>query len=274
MKKVVQLILSVSVLFVFQTGKVSAQWCVPTTLIPYDANMPGITNVTIGTINRTSLACEHYPNNNYTNTGLSTNLARGVTYTISITHIVDAAICPDMNLRVWIDYNQNHAFDTTTETVITTNHHLPGTYTSTFTVPATATLGATRMRVVAKMSDLGGHIFPSPCDIPQDPAGYHGEMEDYTVNIVAGVGINDLAQESAIVVFPNPASTTINISPNQQLAGNCTLSIINILGEKVFQSEIVNPKSEIHLDIPNGIYFYELQTEREVIGKGKLVIQK
>jgi len=273
MKKNLQLILSVSFLFVFQTGKISAQWCVPTSLIPYDASMPGITNVTVGTINRTSAACEHYPNNNYTNTGLSTNLARGVTYSISITHTVDASICPDMNLRVWIDYNQDHTLDGTGETAITTDHHLPGTYTGTFTVPSTATLGATRMRVVAKMSDLGGHTLPTPCDVPADPAGYHGEMEDYTVNIVASTGIDDPSVELTSFIFPNPAGTKINVSSIPQ-AGNCTLSIVNLLGEKVFLSKIINPNAEIHLDIPNGIYFYELQTEQSVIGKGKLIVQQ
>src|SRR5260221_7603684 len=146
MKKAVLLILIVYAMFNFQTGTVYAQWCVPTSLIPYDANMPGITNVTVGTINRTSAADEHYPNNNYTLTGLSTNLTAGATYTISITHTVDASICPDMNLRVWIDYNHDLTLDGTGETAITVDHHAPGTFTGTFTVPASATIGVTRMR--------------------------------------------------------------------------------------------------------------------------------
>jgi len=119
-------------------------------------------------------------------------------YTISITHTRDAVIFPDArnNIRVWIDYNNNGTLDDAGETVVSFDQQTFGTTTGSFTVPTTATLGNTRMRVTIKMSDDAGHTLPTPCDNPPDPLGYHGEFEDYTVNIIdstAGVALSATA---------------------------------------------------------------------------------
>src|SRR5688572_2472977 len=84
-----------------------AQWCNVTSALPYSADMPGITNVTLNTINRNSLPIENYPGNSYVNTGVSTTLTAGQTYSFSITHTRDAVNFPTArnNIRVWIDYN-------------------------------------------------------------------------------------------------------------------------------------------------------------------------
>src|SRR6185295_10830948 len=153
----------------------SAQWCTPV-VQPYGPTTPGITNFSMNDINRSSEAIEN-PDDGYVLTGLSTTLHRGQTYTISITHTVDAYICPDMNLRVWIDFNINGTLNDAGETVLTLDHHTAGMYTATFTVPATASVGTTRLRATAKMSNLGGHTPPTPCNFPFDPLGYHGEVE-------------------------------------------------------------------------------------------------
>ena len=240
-----------------------AQWCIPTTIIPYAPTMPGITHVVIGSIDRTSSDLENYPNNSYVNTGLSTNLEIGNTYTISITHTIDASICPDMNLRVWIDYSLDYSFDDAGETAILVNHHAAGTYTGTFTVPANAVPGTTAMRITAKMSDLGGHTLPTPCDMPNpDPLGYHGETEDYTVNIINATGIqNPSATTSALSVFPTVITdhATISNLPSQAT----TLKISNALGETVWKKELNSQAGNIFLGedvltkIQPGIYFIE-----------------
>src|SRR6476661_4005211 len=134
----------VALILVFFSKPSNAQWCTPI-VTPYGPTTPGITNFTLNTINRTSAAIED-PYNGYVLTDLSTTLVRGHTYTISITHTIDQPFCPDMNLRVWIDYNVNYTLDDPGETVLTTDHHLAGTYTATFTVPLTAPLGSTRLR--------------------------------------------------------------------------------------------------------------------------------
>lgn len=244
-----------------------AQWCTPI-VTPYGPSTPGITNVTLNTIDRNSPDLED-PYNGYIFTDLSTTLVRGQEYTVSITHTVDQLFCPDMNLRVWLDYNVNYTLNDAGETILTTDHHLPGTYTATFTVPLTAALGSTRLRVTAKMSDLGGHTLPTPCNFPLDPVGYHGEVEDYTVTITSETGIGDPDPASAInsiSVFPNPsggsATVSYSLSENQQV----TTEVCNALGQRVIllSNEIQTAGNhEYVLDLKHlatGVYLIKMTT--------------
>ena len=115
-----------------------------------------------------------------------------------------------MNLRVWIDYNGNGRFEPSTETALTADNKTAGTYTANITVPSDAKIGTTRLRVTAKMTSNGGHISPSPCDSPADALGYHGEIEDYTINITKSTGIlNTTGIIENIYSFPNPATGNV-----------------------------------------------------------------
>jgi len=246
----------------FSWMSLNAQWCIPTTIIPYAPTMPGITHVIVGTIDRVSSDLEHYPNNSYVNTALSTDLEIGGTYSISITHTIDASICPDMNLRVWVDYNLDYSLDDAGETAVSVNHHAPGTYTGTFTVPATAVPGTTVMRVTAKMSDLGGHTLPTPCDMPNpDPLGYHGETEDYTVNLVQPTGISNPQSPKPFSVFPSVITDHATISINA--VDITTLKLCNTIGEVVWSRDLNSQVNKISLGkneigkIQPGIYFIE-----------------
>ena len=208
----------------------SGQWCMPTTVIPYNANMPGITHVIFNTIDRISADLENM-SNSYIVTGLSTNVVRGQSYDISITYTIDATICPDMNLRVWIDFNQDGQLDDIGETVISVDHQSPGTYLGNFTIPANATLGTTRMRVTAKMTSLGGHSLPTPCDQPADPLGYHGEMEDYELIIMDATGINALSATSSF--FAASRNGNINYSFSVLSPSLINIELLDISGRTV-----------------------------------------
>lgn len=246
----------------------TAQWCVPNSIIPYNANMPGITHVVLGSIDRTSSDLENYPNNSYVLTGLSVDLIPGNTYNVSVTHTIDASICPDMNIRVWIDYNVDYSFDDAGETVISVDHHAAGTYSGSFTVPATAAPGATRLRITAKMSNLGGHTLPTPCDIPADPLGYHGEMEDYAVNIVNTTGIQANKSESSLfTVYPTVVSGHAAISFSLNEKQQTSLTIYNSTGQSVWNEDVdftSAGRQEILLDerslgkLRPGLYFIVL----------------
>jgi hypothetical protein len=274
-KKLLFLCLSLSVVSLCH-----AQWCVPNTIVPYSSAMPGITNVTINTINRTSSDLENYPNNSYVSTGLSTTLQIGVMNTISITHTIDGSICPDMNLRVYIDYNNDYQLDDPGEIVITVDHHPPGIYTGFFTVPASVTPGIKRMRVAAKMSNLGGHTLPTPCDLPPDPFGYHGEMEDYTVNITTATGIHDLSNTiTGFEVYPNPVTDASMLTYELVKSSAVTLKICNMLGEIVYNVSSKQPAG-IHqvpfspVNLNPGIYMISLTAGDAMLNKRVLVPSK
>jgi hypothetical protein len=252
MKKISTLLLATIISLI--SNELSAQWCTPN-VIPYGPTTPGITEFTLNTIDRVSPDLES-PTSNYELTGLSTTLQRQHAYTISIKHTVDALICPDMNLRVWIDYNINGDLDDAGETVLSLDHHAPGTYTASFTVPATATLGETRLRVTAKMSNLGGHTLPSPCNIPPDPIGYHGEIEDFTLEITETTGIDNPDENHSIMsIFPNPASQLTTLTYSLTTNEHVRLEIFNVAGQREMMIADENQmKGDYRYELPlNGL---------------------
>jgi hypothetical protein len=232
----------VTTLFLFCLAGIHGQWCVPPTVLPYNSNMPGITHFVLNTIDRTSLDLEDYPHNSYVNTGLSTELIAGQTYSVSITYTIDPQICPDMNLRVWIDYNKDYQLDDVGETVIIANNQLPGTYTGSFTVPANAPLQTTRLRVTAKMTPNGGHTMPTPCDNPADPFGYHGEIEDYDVNITGSTGISTPSAATTFSAFTSNGK--IHFHFNSVTTSKNNLVLIDMQGKII--STILNDEPVIN----------------------------
>ena len=174
------------VLVVASRSASSQAWCDVQTAKPYSRNMPGITSVVIGSTTRSSAPIENYPANSYALSRETVTLVPGQTYALAITHSRDSVSFPRAanNIRVWVDYDRDGSFTGPQELVASADQMVPGTSTFSFTVPSKTTpVNGTRMRVTAKMSMQAGHSIPTPCDEPRDPLGYHGEIEDYPVNI-------------------------------------------------------------------------------------------
>ncbi|MBI3482217.1 MAG: fibronectin type III domain-containing protein [Bacteroidetes bacterium] len=129
-----------------------------------------IGKVQLGTINNTSTASTGY--SDYTS--LSTSLARSSSNTITITPTWTSTKYNEGE-AVWIDYNIDGDFADAGELVWSKAASQTSPVSGTFTVPATATLGATRMRVSLKYNAI-----PTSCETFS-----YGEVEDYTVNITA-----------------------------------------------------------------------------------------
>jgi hypothetical protein len=184
MKKIITFLLLVGTGFAMETF---GQYCMLPGEIPYSPQQPGITFFGLNTISRTSGNSES-SSSVVKVTGVSTTITPGQTYTISITHSEDAQFFPGArnNLRVWIDYNSNFSFLDAGETVLSADLVPPlTTYTLAFTVPAGIPPGTLTLRATAKMSSDAGHTIPTPCNVPADPIGYHGEIEDYLLVVEA-----------------------------------------------------------------------------------------
>jgi hypothetical protein len=74
---------------------------------------------------------------------------------------------------VWIDFNSDGDFDDAGEQVWTSGTTNSSSVSGTFSIPASATIGATRMRVSMKYNET-----PTSCELFP-----YGQVEDYTVNI-------------------------------------------------------------------------------------------
>jgi uncharacterized delta-60 repeat protein len=136
-----------------------------------------ITNVTYAGIDHPSGNDSGYAD--YTT--FAASVIQGSSATLTGTVYVGDSYYPAV-LVAWIDWNHNLSLDDPGEKyVIGTHLNISGTNTTnaTITVPTTATLGATRMRVASNAID--GVIEPTTNGVPT----IYGEAEDYTVHIVS-----------------------------------------------------------------------------------------
>ena len=183
-----------------------------------------INRVQLGTINNLS-----GNNGGYGNfTALSTNLVRGTSNTITITPTWTGTVFREA-YRVWIDYNKDGDFLDSGEQVVNVTRTTATPIARSFTVPTTALLGSTRMRVSMKYN-----ASPTSCEIFTD-----GEVEDYTVNITATARFDE--ENSAKISFnlyPNPVKgDVLNIS---NLESPSTYRIFNMMGQELGNGKIEN----------------------------------
>lgn len=129
---------------------------------------------------------------------------RGSTYAFSVvTDECDGAPYFNSGLAIYIDYNRDGDFSDSAEKAYTTSFISlsPNTRTGTIYIPAWASPGQTRMRVVV----LEGSISPPFCGTIN-----YGEAEDYLVEIGTG-GVTNLwsdGSQGASWINPTPAATT------------------------------------------------------------------
>lgn len=119
---------------------------------------------------------------NFTTLGALTTLPQGGSVAFQVDEDeCDGATYYACGIAIWIDFNQDGDFDDAGEEVYMENTTTAGprSATGTINIPATATLGLTRMRVTASEGNAGTGVL-TPCL----SYGY-GETEDYLVNIVS-----------------------------------------------------------------------------------------
>lgn len=107
-------------------------------------------------------------------TAYTATATRGNAYTITITPAWTGTVYPE-GYAVWIDYNANGVFTDAGELVWSKEASSTTPASGSFTIPATTTAGTKRMRVSMRYNAL-----PSSCETFD-----YGEVEDYTINIVA-----------------------------------------------------------------------------------------
>ena len=94
---------------------------------------------------------------------------------------------------------------------------------------------------------------------------YGAEMWIDNINIAANtVGIEEETAENAVSIYPNPASTMLNVH-----AENFdNVQIINFLGQVVYSSNVTENDFQINVsNLSNGVYFIRLNGENTVTKK-------
>ncbi|MBP0902660.1 reprolysin-like metallopeptidase [Mariniflexile gromovii] len=206
------------------------------------------TRVRFNSINNTSAKPSGY--SNYKN--ISTNVNRNSSYNLTVNVNTDGDYT--VATKVWIDWNQNCSFNDAGEEYIlgdATNvtNGTTGNSPRSITVPLTALLGNTIMRVSTKYKDDGQ---PTACE-----NGFDGEVEDYTINITPSLAIEEFGFEN-FIVFPNPNNGTFSIQLNGSLERSINVAVFDMRGRHIYEKEFPNVgdfRQELQLNkVQSGMY--------------------
>lgn len=209
------------------------------------------TSVQFNTINNISAKPSGY--SNYTN--ISTNVNRNSAYNINVKVNTDGDFTTAT--KVWIDWNQNCSFNDAGEEYNlgdATNVTNGTTTNSPFSiaVPVAASLGNTIMRVSTKYKDDG---LPTSCE-----NGFDGEVEDYTLNVMPTLSIEEFGFEN-FMVFPNPNNGIFTIQLNGALNRDVDVEIYDVRNRLIYKNTYPN----------NGDFRQEMQLNNVQFGMYLLI---
>ncbi len=184
-----------------------------------------ITNVTFNTINNNS---GQGGSDSYEDfTSVSTDVEPGQTYPISITFEMNGNWHQDC--FAFIDWNRDCDFDDINESFDLGFQQNDGTLNSSITIPADASVGQVRFRIVEQYNQD-----PGPCD--NHPTVY-GETEDYTINVIGHADeldlkvllqgpFNGIEMNVDVAVLPGfPLSQPFNTSPWNYTGSESVVSV-------------------------------------------------
>lgn len=176
--------------------------------------------------------------------------------------------------RIWIDFNNDGDFTDSGELIVSGSSSSSAKLSASFTVPSTAKLGNTRMRVSMKYGSGA-----TSCE-----SFTYGEVEDYTVNITtttfsgftAGSNAENLGDQvmTDVSIYPNPTTGLLNIRIPTETAGKADKLIVTDLNGSVIEEININRNSHT-LDVSNlakGVYLLNIHGERGVLVK-KFIVQ-
>jgi hypothetical protein len=159
----------------------------------------------------------------------------------------------DQHVSVWIDFNDDFTYSL--DELVVNNYIIapgqgPGSYTESipFNLPADSPVGIHTLRAKANWNA------PVPDDSCEETT--YGETEDYTVEIVESLSINNLNIEG-LMIYPNPIENQINIIQNS----NKTLDvfIFDVTGKLILQSKANYTYNTINVSgLGSGIYFLQI----------------
>lgn len=224
-----------------------------------------IESIQVGPINNTSGDDNGYGDH----TGGSDTLELGMNYNVTLEPGYSGQAFSEY-WKIWIDLDHDGAFDDATETVFDSQTAAQNTITGSITMPSTATVGLTRMRVAMKWySATWDPDLPEPCTATYD----YGEIEDYCVYLKndsgSGVGLEE-TELRAFEVFPNPTEGVVQI---QGIDGTFNLQVVNATGQKVMELPVNGPTQIDMKDLSKGIYFLQLWDNGQLIGAERLIKQ-
>jgi hypothetical protein len=229
------------------------------------------TLVQFNTINNVSAKPSGYSDYTSINTVVKLNESHGLAVNVN----TDGSY--RLQVKAWIDWNQNCSFDDAGEEydlgfASNTGNGATDLSPLSITVPGDASLGSTIMRVSSRFTDRSTITYPTSCE-----ENFDGEVEDYTIILEdATASIDDIAFEG-FNLFPNPSNGTFNLSFKTEDKGNVSVQLFDLAGrlidEKNYDSTDVNFSKVISFkDTSFGLYLLKV-TSGKMRMMRKLIIK-
>ena len=211
----------------FLARTVSAQtYCSPA--FAYGCTLWSNQAITLGTINWT-LVPYYCDVSDYTS--MSTALNAGSSYQMDVTN---GNWC---GCGVWVDFNQDFAFDTTEAlfhlyTALETNN-----FSFQITIPSNVPTGSYRMRVIAGWGTDCYSVSANgygPCGSYQ-----YGNFDDFTLDIQGiATEVSNIDASSSFQIFPNPATDYFTISLGSLASPGAEWQLVNSIGQIVYRKTL------------------------------------
>jgi hypothetical protein len=238
-----------------------APLCTPGHVYPVQGVWSGITSFHFAQINRTFNDTVGYLDNSCSD---STDLVQGNTYQITI---ITGQTYEDY-IRVWLDFNNDGAFDTTE--MLFADSAIVYYHSGYITIPQTGILHTPlRLRVASDHPAFPPVNACLPVQI--------GQYKDFTVYMDGPDVISETVEKNSFSVFPNPFTDKAKISfiKNLNDVKNYILKIYDITGSLVKNVEYKDPSSIIiYRDyLSAGLFYFCLYDDMKYLGSGKFAVE-
>ena len=203
-------------------------------------------------------------------TNLSTALEQGSTNDLTVTTGYG-----NQNIRVWIDFNDDFVF--TLDEVVVDNYVIApggaaGSYTETMqlVVPDDATLGEHIMRAKSNWNA------PVPDDACEETN--YGETEDYIVNIVESLGIDDSVLANSEFRIITQDNNQFSISLSTLYNEDISFSVYNVSGQVIVFNNISKNSDKYLYDLDMsyaaaGVYLVKMGNSSIGYRVGKIIVK-
>jgi hypothetical protein len=157
----------------------------------------------------------------------------------------------DYNTYIWIDFNNNFIFEPS-ELVFSgvSASTSPNTLNASFTMPATAALGAHRMRIT------GADFMPvaNPCY-----SGSYAMTLDYTVNVIEEDLSTGSFDSANFKYYPNPVTDVLTLSYSSTIS---EVVVYNLLGQQMLVTKPNVTQTQMDLSsLTTGTYLVKISSD-------------
>lgn len=193
--------------------------------------------------------------NNYVNNEDKITIAQALSFNLLVTNSNGWS-----RSIVWIDWNGDNDFEDVDEQLppLSPEKVVVGTtptYTINITVPETAKLGVSKIRIVTgdAWTYEDSAIPNTPCGIPSpDGTLENSAIKDFIIEVTSSLGM-EAPNDNTFLIYPNPVKTKFSINSSLLNNNETKIHIANSLGQIVYMERVDSFQSPQEITVPSSL---------------------